>query len=55
MRTISRKYGTVIIIVSILSIIARVRIMMTEEQRQHSAFAQLTGQGSLNSNVEAGL
>ena len=25
--------------------------MMTEEQQQHSAFAQLTGQESLNSNV----
>ena len=54
MRTISRKCSTVIIviiIVSVLSIIAS-SIMMTEEQQQHSAFAQLRGQESLNSNVE---
>jgi virginiamycin B lyase len=51
MRTISRKCSTdiIIIIVSILSIIAS-SIMMTEEQ-QHSAFAQLTGQESLYSDV----
>lgn len=49
MRTISRKYSTIAIIISTLSISPSF-IMMTEEQ-QHSAFAQLTGQESLISNV----
>jgi virginiamycin B lyase len=49
MRTISRKYSTIAIIISILSVTPSL-IMMTEEQ-QHSAFAQLTGQESLISNV----
>jgi virginiamycin B lyase len=49
---VSRRYSIIVIIVSalVLSITAS-SIMMTEEQ-QHTAFGQLKGQESLNSNVE---